>query len=259
MHLSAALVACNENEYYLQFWPIVKKAWYEVVGIPCIMIYVADEMLDDLKDDPAVIHFKPAPGWPTATQAQVIRLLYPALLKADGAIVLSDMDMIPMQRDFFHKKVGEAENNQFVCLRGIDEIEKQIYICYVAGTPVTFSRMFNITQLDDIYTRFSEWSAIYKTDGLRDSKGWCSDQLILYKTVKAEPVKNVHICPYIEIDNFPRLDRGDISQWINPDTQLNKEISTCVYIDFHLPFNPQYRERISEIYISIPKCQLAPF
>ncbi len=27
MHLSAAVVACNENDDYLAYWPLVKRAW----------------------------------------------------------------------------------------------------------------------------------------------------------------------------------------------------------------------------------------
>ena len=103
MKVSCVLVACNDNPKYLQFWPIVKKAWWDLVGLPCIMVYVGSTLPEELKNDPAVLHWKPSPSWPTATQAQVIRLLYPALLKCDGAVLLSDMDMIPMQRDFFIK------------------------------------------------------------------------------------------------------------------------------------------------------------
>ena len=259
MRLSTALVACNENMRYLQFWPLVKKAWYEVVGIPCIMVYVAEILPDILKADPAVIHFKPIQGWSTATQAQVIRLLYPALLKADGAILLSDMDMIPMQSEFFHSKIESAKPNQFVCLRGINEEIQQIYMCYVAATPSTFSRMFNIKQLDDIYERFNEFATIYKSDGLWDGVGWFSDQLILYKTVKSEPIENLYINPYIDIEKFPRLDRGAISEWVNPDESLHTCIKSGFYIDFHLPFHEIFHARISELYSIIPKCQIAPF
>ena len=44
MKLSCALVACNENPHYLAFWPVVKRAWWEIVGIPCIMVYIGDEL-----------------------------------------------------------------------------------------------------------------------------------------------------------------------------------------------------------------------
>lgn len=259
MYLSTALVACNENMNYLQFWPLVKKAWYEVVGIPCIMIYVADTLPDVLKTDPAVIHFKPIEGWSTATQAQIIRLLYPALLKTDGAVIISDMDMIPMQSEFFHSKIESAQSNQFVCLRGINEEIQQIYMCYVAATPSTFSRMFNIKQLDNIYDRFNAWATIYKSDGLWNGVGWFSDQLILYKTVKAELAENLHICPYIQVNDYKRLDRADVKYWYKSNEQLEQLIKNKLFIDFHLPFHEIFHTRISELYTIIPKCQIAPF
>jgi hypothetical protein len=43
------------------------------------MVYVGSDLPEELKNDPAVLHWKPSPCWPTATQAQVIRLLYPGL------------------------------------------------------------------------------------------------------------------------------------------------------------------------------------
>ncbi len=259
MHLSAALVACNENIKYLQFWPLVKRAWYEVVGIPCIMIYVAEKVPPELQNDPAIIHFKPAEGWSTATQAQVIRLLYPALLKADGAIILSDMDMIPMQRDFFINKIKKSADNQFICLRGINEQEQMIYICYVAATPATFSSIFNIKQLDDIYKCLETWSAEYKADGNYDGTGWCSDQLILYKYIKKLSTDCVKIYSYIELEDFPRLDRAAVSEWNETSDEFNKYLCSNVLIDFHLPFSSQYHQRILEIYSIIPKFQNALF
>jgi len=126
MKLSGVLVACNENTHYLDFWPVVKEAWWRVAGLPCVMVYVGESLPAHLVNDRAVVFFKAIPGWPTATQAQVIRLLYPALMKSDGAIMLSDMDMIPLQKDFFVGGFEQFSPSKFVSLDGIDEGEKQI-------------------------------------------------------------------------------------------------------------------------------------
>ena len=80
LRVDTVLVACNENPLYLDFWPLVKLAWSQIVGIRAVLIYVGAELPPHLQEDSDVIFFKAIPSWPTATQAQCIRLLYPALL-----------------------------------------------------------------------------------------------------------------------------------------------------------------------------------
>ena len=236
MKLSAVLVACNQNTKYLDFWPAVKESWWRVVGLPCIMVYVGNELPKHLQGDPAVKHFKPIPGWPTATQAQCIRLLYPSLLKADGAVMISDMDMIPLQEKFFIKGFKQFNDNQFVSLRGIDEREKQIYMCYVGATPKVWSEMFNITSESDITTRLTEWSKVYPADGSHGGLGWCSDQLELYSIVKTwlnVSPERIGLVPWTL--RIPRLDRGMPHEWFYWSDALENSLKNHEYVDFHMP------------------------
>jgi hypothetical protein len=227
---------------------MVKKAWWDVVGIPCVMVYVAETIPEDLKADPAVVHFRPIRGWPTATQAQVIRLLYPALLKGDGAILLSDMDMIPMQADFFHTGFELFQTNQFVSLRGMDEQERQIYMCYVGATPKTWQDLFGIQTVMDVQTTLESWSQRNPADGNHGGAGWCTDQQILYKAVQdwqhSRP-ERVGLLPWTP--TIPRLDRGNPREWIQHSEELETRIREKRYIDFHMPPYAQFRYRIDRI------------
>ncbi len=236
MKLSCALVACDGNPRYLEFWPYVKRAWWEIVGIPCVMVYVGQEVPDYLKEDRAVFHFPPIEGWPTATQAQVIRLLYPALLKCDGAVVLSDMDIIPLQRDFFTQGFIRFNEDQFVSLRGIDENAKQVYICYVGATPKVWSELFGITSVQDIRTIMTECATHIKSDGNHGGQGWCTDQHILYFSLKNWQNNNplrVGLIPWtVEI---PRLDRAAPNEWIQISDELKTKLQSKLYVDFHMP------------------------
>jgi hypothetical protein len=252
MHLSAALVACNDNENYLQFWPLVKRAWKEVVGISCIMIYVAEEIPKVLADDNAVIHFKPAKGWPTATQAQVIRLFYPALLNYDGALIISDMDIIPMRREYFVEGFSNAKPHQFVSLRGIDEKIQQIYMCYVGGTPSTFARIFNIHSLNDVYYELEGWAEHNKATGEKAGPGWCIDQSLLYNYVKEQHQSDLHLgeCS----NDYARLDRAYILDALHDPHKLIDNIKNKAFNDFHLPYDPNFASLIADIYTYIPKC-----
>ena len=241
MKLECVLVACNDNPKYLDFWPLVKEAWWLIAKLPCVLVYIGETLPEALAKDKAVKHFKPIPGWPTATQAQCIRLLYPALLKCEGAVMLSDMDMIPMQRNFFMNGFKQFEDTQFVSLRGIDEHDKQVYMCYVGATPKVWSSTFHIHNEDDIRSTLMKWSSS-QSDGKRGGLGWCTDQIMLYTTIKALQAVNpalVGLIPWTR--EFNRLDRGDPEGWLEWNDKVMEDIAKTDYIDFHMPpWNPFY-------------------
>jgi hypothetical protein len=254
MKLSCVLVSCNENTHYLNFWPIVKQAWWNICKVPCLMVYIGNEKPEELKDDAAVILWKPIEGWPTATQAQVIRILFPALLKCDGAVLLSDMDIMPLQKEFFLDSLATFSDDMFVSLRGIDEGEKQIYICYVAATPKTWSEVFGIKTSDDIYNTMKELSMKNRSDGMHGGTGWCTDQLVLYEKVK----EWIHKKPgrYGEIPwtrEIPRLDRGYLGEWIPMRPETEKKLTERGYIDFHMPPIDLFLDNIAEVFHIVSK------
>lgn len=233
MKLSGVLVACNENTHYLDFWPVVKEAWWRIAKLPCVMVYVGKNLPDHLKNDKAVIFFRAIDTWPTATQAQVIRLLYPALFKTDGAIMLSDMDMIPLQKDFFVKGFDQFAPTQFVSLRGIDENEKQIYMCYVGATPTVWGEMFRIKTVDDVRARLIEYSEQYQSNGKHGSVGWCSDQIELYNVVKATTPDKIGLVSWTP--EIPRLDRVGQYHYSQHKKEIDNALQTGFVVDYHMP------------------------
>jgi len=257
MKLSCVLVACNEKTQYLEFWPSVKRAWLEVAKLPCIMVYVGEILPNGLHGDPAVRWFKPIAGWPTATQAQCIRLFYPALLETDGAVMISDMDMIPLQGDWFVNGFKQFEENQFVSLRGIDDEAKQIYMCYVGAIPKVWGEMFGITCEQDIRNRLTEWSQAHKSDGLRPVEpgrpyiGWATDQLELYRHVKAWDPRRIGLLPFTA--EFNRLCRSKPNEWMAMSKDLKLRLKERYYIDFHMPSYTDFSNQIDMIVIACGK------
>jgi len=233
MKLSGVLVACNENTHYLDFWPVVKEAWWKIAGLPCVMVYVGETLPSYLQNDPAVRFFKAIPDWPTATQAQIIRLLYPALLGSSGAIMLSDMDMIPMQKDFFVEGFKQFPDDLFVSLRGIDEGEQQIYMCYVGATPTVWSKMFQIKTEDDIRARLISYSEQYPSNGRHGGLGWCSDQMELYRVVKAAEPTKIGIVPWTP--QIPRIDRLEQADYDAQKHVINDALRGGIVVDYHMP------------------------
>jgi hypothetical protein len=142
MRLSCALLASYDTPKTSEMWPIVKKAWWEIVGIPCIIVYIADTVPEGLRNDPAVIHFKPIKGMPHSLQAQEVCQMYPALLKGDGGILITDIDSIP---------VSSSEQ----VINVINYTTQAPIVCAVSP-PSAWARMYGIQTIEDIYSKLTK-------------------------------------------------------------------------------------------------------
>ena len=248
MKLEHCLLACNENTHYLSYWSSVKRAWNNIIGIPVTMVYIGKTLPYDLKDDPCVKLFEPINGMPTTTQAQMIRLLYPAIIDCSGGVIIGDMDCMPLNKSFFLSGFSHANENQFVSLKAPMENCKEICIMYVGATPSTWGDFMNIKNINDIRKRIEEWSELYIANGKHGGLGWTSDQLELYKRVKHWE----QVCPErLNISkwewDFPRLDRCMPNEWIEIDQYLISRLLTDHYIDFHMPSIKDFPGQIESI------------
>jgi hypothetical protein len=252
MKLEHCILACNENTKYLYYWHLVKRAWNNLIGIPVTMVYIGESLPIHLLEEPNVKLFKPVDNMPTATQAQMIRLLYPAIVDCSGAVVLGDMDCMPLNKDFFHRGFLKATDDQFVSLKAPLELNKEIVMCYVGASPTTWSALMNVKTIEDIRERMNEWAEMYPANGKHGGLGWTSDQLELYKRVKMWEVT----CPEkLSISSwawdYPRLDRGMPNEWLETNQYLESRLAYRHYIDFHMPSVEDYFQQIQHVlYIS---------
>ncbi len=172
MRLSHALVACDLNPHYLESWRLVSRGWEEVTGLEPLLVLVADRAKapPELLRDPRVHLFQPLPGLHTAFQAQCIRLLYPALLETSGAVLISDMELLPMQPGYFHDTVAGVDERFFVAYRGDAFLHRrEMPISYNAARPETWSDIFGVRTLGDVSDRLTEWAAgLRRENQLRD-------------------------------------------------------------------------------------------
>ena len=231
MKLSCVLVACNDNTQYLDFWPAVKEAWWKVVGVPCVMIYVGDYLPEHLKNDPAVIFFKAIQQWPTATQAQMIRLLYPRELtdEKDG-ILITDIDMIPLNAKYYQTNINPLPNNLFISYRDI-LYPDQLAMCYNIASSETWNQLIGPGSVESLLLKF--YNNTYT--GQPGHNGWYSDQEVLIKAYKT--YNGAKIILQDKYTEFKRLDRED--KVFEDKQQLKVSIETNLYSDYHClrPYN----------------------
>lgn len=175
--IDRVVLATNDNPDYIQFWPIAAKAWQEIVGVRPTLALIGgqDVQVDESYGD--IIRFEPIPGIPTSFYAQCVRLLLPCLFPTEGC-VLADIDLIPLQKRFFTKKIARIPDDHFVVYRNKAYwfFKKRIYMCYNAARGETFRDIFGIQTYEDIPRLIKEWWQI--------GFGWDTDEKMLYRCLK---------------------------------------------------------------------------
>jgi hypothetical protein len=218
--IDRVILGCDANPMYLEFWPVVAKTWKELVGVKPTLGLIAskDVYIDESLGD--VIRFEPIPGVSTAFQAQVIRLLLPILFENEVCII-SDMDMIPCQRNYFVNSVADIPDDCFVVYKNgafnSDEY-KEYPMCYNAALGKTFKEIFNIQTIEQMPTKINEWYSL----GL----GWTSDQQILYAALDKWDNKDTKLVK-LGHDVHPRIDRA---YWMYNEQNVKRNY----YIDSHM-------------------------
>ena len=103
MKLDTVLTAVNDNPLYIGFVPYFIRMWkllYPDVNVKIVL--VAEYIPENLKEyNDNLILFKPIEGISTAFTSQYIRLLYPNLLGCTNGVLITDMDIVPMNRTYY--------------------------------------------------------------------------------------------------------------------------------------------------------------
>ena len=190
MKLDCVLTATNDNPLYMDFIPIFVKSWKKLYPNVCVkIIFIGDNLpnrFNDYKEH--IIHFHPIKGVSTALTSQYIRLLYPALLECNGGVLITDMDMLPMNRNYYSKPIESINDNSFIYYRGnYMPGHNQIAMCYNIALPQTWGDIFGIKNISDIITRLKDINNNTNYSDTHGGAGWFTDQEHLWYAVKKWP------------------------------------------------------------------------
>jgi hypothetical protein len=236
MIITDILVSCNKNPLYYNFIPIFIKSWKILLpDVRINIIFISDVLLPELepyKDH--IILFQPIQNIKTPFIAQTIRILYPALLNTTGGVLITDMDMIPLNSKYFVDSIKNIDNNKFVCYRDILQNKKQLPICYNVASPSVWKNIFNINNTDDIIAKLKiEYNKV-EYSGISGKLGWSTDQQILYNDVMNwNNVTNNFIALNDKKIGLYRLDRVKFKDIILGD-ELKYKIKHGMFSDYHM-------------------------
>jgi len=179
MRLTTVIGAANNNPNYYLFIPKQIHFWKRF-NIKFIAVFVGQCIPDELKDYTSnIMLWSKNVDIHNAFIAQNIRIYYPALLNLpdDEMVMITDMDMLPMNNKYYTEGLENYTTDDFIYYRHIDG--NQIYMCYNAAHPKTWGKVFGISTEDDIEKAIrSNYRNNY--NGIPGSTGWFTDQLIMY-------------------------------------------------------------------------------
>ncbi len=234
MKLDCVLTAVNENKLYLDFIPIFTQTWHKLYpGVDVKIVLIANRIPDEFmgyKD--SIILFRPIEHVLTSFTSQIIRLLYPCILEYKHGVLITDIDMLPMNRTYFTQNIADVEDDKFIYYRDNVCFEyKQMAMCYNIATPGTWREIFKVESIDDIVNTIRDTFRTHTIVEGHGRTGWCIDQITLYNKVMEWNARTNHlICLKEEHTQFTRLDRHmfDIS-----NDNIRKKITSGAYVDYH--------------------------
>lgn len=153
MRLEYVVLSADEKSSYIDYWPIVAGAWREIVGLRPVLGYVCedvDQVPSEMADHGMVVPLPYEPKWDWVNQAQICRLWVASQLGSSG-VILSDIDMLPLDRGYFIDSVADLPDESLVSYSsdvlsfGLYLKRPQYPICYLAARGSTFS---DILELD---------------------------------------------------------------------------------------------------------------
>ena len=232
MKIDCVITACNLNQMYVDFIKYFISAWKIILDNVDIKIILIAEKIPDLLLDVKenIILFPPIENISDVFISQYIRLLYPVILNYQNGVLISDIDMIPMNSKYYINNISHLPDNSFVSYR--DESMKkylQIPMCYCIASSKTWGEIFNIKNIKDIENRLIN----------KSSTNWCKDQLDLYIYVNKfkEKYPDRTFILTDRITGFNRLNRSD---FFSLNSIIKNKIKNKKYTDYHV-YRPYYK------------------
>ena len=234
MKLDCVFTAVNENKLYLDFIPIFIKTWNKLYpDVDVKIALIAKNIPENLmlhKNN--IILFNPIENILTSFTSQFIRLLYPCILDYKNGVLITDVDILPMNSTYYTKNIVEFDNNKFIYYRDNVCFEyKQIAMCYNIATPKIWKDIFKVNSIVDIVNIIKDTFIKNTIKEGHGNTGWSIDQITLYNKIMEWNKKTNNFIRLKEKQTqFKRLDRNtfDIA-----NVNIRENITSGKYTDYH--------------------------
>jgi len=232
MNNKYVLVSSDMNKNYLSFFPIVHLLWNKLIGIKVKLILINNiipKYLEKYKDD--IILFRPIKNMNTAFQAQCIRLLYPCLFKDDDIILISDIDILPINKSFFNIKVKD----KFIIMRDAYQTQNMFGMCHNIAKSIIWRQVFKVYNEKDIILRLKDWyNKDYKINKV--NQYWYTDQKKLFEYLSKYDNKIILKDKNTKYKSFDLKRIDNLIYFIEKPDKLLKNLNSYTNIHCNKPY-----------------------
>lgn len=232
------VIVASDDSRYLAYWADACAAWADLADVRATLVWVTRQHTvwpPELQAWRRQIAVWPAmPHVPTATQAQCLRLVAGALAPPDHVVLLSDVDLFPLDAAYYHRPwtVAGIPAQTVVVYRPLLAVHAMVAISFVAATGATWRRLvqrwlnaspratLSLAQLHEAVRRMHV-----------GQPGWFADQRILYRWLYGPPSPPVWLHLREGDDAAWKWRRWDKTDWEQHDAPPEHETFT----DTHLP------------------------
>lgn len=218
MRITKVILVCNDNPLYYNFANDVYDIWENYIKIEPHLFIITDKKSNiDIKFGKRTVQYiKPVANIPTSFQSQVIRLLLPSLFE-DDTVLITDIDMIPLNKKMFRKYIKYISDDIFL------QFFHNYQICYNCAKGTIWKKMFDIKSIRQIKSLIKKW---YKDYGGKHT----TDQSILYKALKDYKGQKLVLTSYLPSNTLMKR----LSTYSNPiDFDKVPMEKLKEYVDFH--------------------------
>jgi hypothetical protein len=146
MKVKRVILSTNNHIHYVNYWPIVAHAWKRYGYIPTLF-FIGSKKEFPFPDIPGTkVYFVPTVrGLSTVQHARMIRM-YAACLFTNDICMISDIDLIPVNPNYFRKMLKRIPDNAFVSLTSTI-YPKQLWRCamsYYVAKGKTFQEILDV-------------------------------------------------------------------------------------------------------------------
>ena len=228
MKIDYVIISSDTNTMYSDFYPIVSKKWNEL-GFDVIYLKIDNHETDLQHTEYGLMKtFKAIDGIDTGFQSQVVRIYTSMLFTESKNIMMSDIDMLPLNANYFSQNAATASNDSVLIYSGQPYDNPYFPSCYILGNTNILKSVF---ELENNYSDFIKKLANYSNCEWNTDEHYMYDKLIKYD-------KKI----ILERDFNRRVDRINNDMWKYPiDENL---LNTGYYIDSHMirPYNKHKKE-----------------
>jgi len=236
MKVDYVVIASDDNPMYLDFYPIVAKRWNDI-GIKTIMIHITNEDSEIENEYGIYRKVKTIGNINSGLQSQISRL-YASVLYPEYNLLMSDIDMLPINTDYYINGAEPIKEEDIYIYTGQPYGHVPYYpMCYILGKGSVLSEALDIKDMSFekyVYMIYDIYHGV-----------WDSDENFMYDRFNKWNKFKDNIIINNTRDLSHRIDRY---QWSYTEDKLK----SGYYIDSHLlrPYN-KYKDEINKLIKSL--------